>query len=220
MIIINICHKTINYLKLQKLNNFLLYKSNSFLILSQVDPVCTVGLRGAVHDHVKNLLNVPIVKTNRGGQVTFHGPGQLMIYPIISLRDQGLKVKDYIGILEDIVIDACKKVNVQAIKTCDTGVWITKDSKIASIGIHVSKGKTSHGVALNCNTNLKYFDQITPCGLSKEKCITSLEKELHSIITPQQMSPFVIDACKRLLKVEMHEPNDHELIKEIENIIS
>lgn len=219
MIIINLLHKPVSYVKLQQLNQHLLYKSNPFLILSHVDPVFTVGLRSLNNDHLKNASNFPVIKTNRGGQVTFHGPGQLLVYPIINLRDHQLRVKDYIGILEDIVIDACAKVNVEAIKTCDTGVWISKDRKIASIGIHVSKGKTSHGFALNCNLNLKYFDEIVPCGLSSDKTITSLSKELKKVVTPQQMYPFIIDASSRLLKLDMIELKDGSLKNEIENII-
>jgi lipoyl(octanoyl) transferase len=220
MIAVNLSNKILNYSQLQQLNQYLLYKSDQFLILSQVDPVFTVGLRSLQEAHFKYSSNVPIIKTNRGGQVTFHGPGQLMVYPIICLRSQNLKVKEYIGILEDIAIDACQRVNVQAIRTCDTGVWTARNSKIASIGIHVSKGKTAHGLALNCNLDLKYFDQIVPCGLSQEKSITSLTKELQNNVTPQQMSPFVIDACKRFFKQDVVELRDPGLIKEIENIIN
>lgn len=219
MIVINLLHTTVTYLKLQQLNQFLLNKSNPFLILSQVDPVFTVGLRSLNNDHLRNKSNIPVIKTNRGGQVTFHGPGQLLVYPIISLREHQIKVKDYIGILEDIVIDACAKVKVKAIKTCDTGVWISKDQKVASIGIHVSKGKTSHGFALNCNLNLKYFDEIVPCGLSPEKTITSLSKKLEMEITPLLMSPFIIDACSRLLKQDIAELNDAVLNAEIKKIL-
>ena len=219
MFVVNLCNRIIPYPRLQALNEFLISKSDPFLILSQVDPVFTVGLRCLNNDHFKNRGNIPIIKTNRGGQVTFHGPGQLMVYPILNLRHEKLNVKDYISKLEDIVIDACAKIDIKAIKTCDTGVWASKETKIASIGIHISKGKTSHGFALNCNVNLEYFDQIIPCGLSLDKSISSLSKELNRVITPQQMSPLIIDSCSLILSKNVKVLENEQLLKEIENII-
>ncbi|MCB0309105.1 MAG: lipoyl(octanoyl) transferase LipB [Bdellovibrionales bacterium] len=106
-----------------------------------------------------------VVETNRGGKVTYHGPGQLVVYPVIDLRLYHLGVKDYVHCLEDIVIDLLAQYQIQAYKRDDLiGVWVGVE-KIASIGIHVSRHVSIHGMALNVSTNLSHFGYITPCGL-------------------------------------------------------
>ena len=141
-----------------------------------------------VHDHCytlvksansNNILNkvCEIIKTERGGDVTYHGPGQLVAYPIINLKKRKIGVKSYVKKIEELIIQTLGDFGLKTnIPFKETGVWI-EDRKIASIGIHVSRGVTMHGLAINVNTDLSYFDNIISCGIEGVK-MTSLDKEL------------------------------------------
>ncbi|MEN9406275.1 MAG: hypothetical protein RLZ12_559 [Bacillota bacterium] len=125
------------------------------------------------------VLGIELVETDRGGDITYHGPGQLIIYPLFSC---GLGPKEYLRFLERILIKSLLKFGILAnAKAGYTGVWV-KDNKIASIGVKFNRRRqgyiTSHGVALNVNTNLDFFNYIIPCGI-KNCGVTSMQKELH-----------------------------------------
>ncbi len=117
--------------------------------------------------------------SQRGGQLTYHGPGQMVVYPILNLKDFKMGARVYIDRLEQIIIDTCARYNLEAHRTNDTGVWIDNQRKIAAIGVHIAHHVTMHGIALNCNTDLSWFDHIVPCGIT-DKSVTSLSKELNS----------------------------------------
>ncbi|RKP06005.1 hypothetical protein THASP1DRAFT_32167 [Thamnocephalis sphaerospora] len=121
-------------------------------------------------------LGAEYVETRRGGQITFHGPGQLVGYPLLDLRAHQLGVRDYVCRLERTIINACAHYQLSANTTDDTGVWIG-DKKIAALGIQVRRYLTSHGFALNCNTDLSWFSHIIPCGL-RNKGVTSITQAL------------------------------------------
>ena len=152
------------------------------VILTEHERVFTFGRR----EQGENLLfsekllkkkGFSIVKTTRGGLVTYHGPGQLLIYPIINLRKHSLKVKEYVEKLENSVIDLVGKYGIKAErKDGFPGVWLG-NKKIGSLGIHIKKMVTMHGFALNSFTNLDDFNYINPCGF-KDITITSIEKEV------------------------------------------
>ncbi|KAK9366398.1 hypothetical protein V1509DRAFT_666185 [Lipomyces kononenkoae] len=112
------------------------------------------------------------VVTMRGGQTTFHGPGQLVAYPIIDLREFNLSSKCYVRMLEDTTIELLKGFGLRAKTTENTGVWLSSSEKVASIGVHLRRYITSHGVAINASTDLSYFDQIVACGLPESKAIS------------------------------------------------
>ncbi|MFL6590792.1 MAG: lipoyl(octanoyl) transferase LipB [Chthoniobacterales bacterium] len=147
------------------------------LLLLEHDPVYTIGrtpdqssLRGAQH------LPHPLFPINRGGQATYHGPGQLVGYPIIDLRRCGQDLHRYLRWLEALLIEALGRVGLQAsIRPGLTGVWI-EDRKIASIGVGVRHWITMHGFALNVCDDLEPFKQIVPCGITNVT-MTSIEKE-------------------------------------------
>jgi lipoyl(octanoyl) transferase len=157
------------------------------LLLLEHPPVITLG-RNA---HEENVLlsreslsqkGVDLFETNRGGDVTFHGPGQLVGYPIFDLRGFSPRVGavEYVRRVEEVLIRACAEFGI----LCDripglTGVWTQAEParKIAAIGVHISRGITSHGFALNINTDLEYFKLIVPCGIS-DKPVTSIEHEI------------------------------------------
>ncbi|MCJ1287341.1 hypothetical protein MMC26_006690 [Xylographa opegraphella] len=112
----------------------------------------------------------------RGGQTTYHGPGQLTGYVILSLEAHGLKPATFVRFLETSVIDTCKRYGVTGFTTENPGVWTSQEDKIASVGIHLRRNVASHGVGLNVTMDLKWFDRIVACGLVGKRA-TSLQKE-------------------------------------------
>ncbi len=128
--------------------------------------VFTTGKRGI--NNSKADLGAPFVQTERGGETTYHGLGQLMMYPIIDLKKHDLNVRDYVCLLEESVIQLLKLYNIEASRDCGLpGVWLNNE-KIAALGIRVSQGIAWHGMALNVSTDLSWFDKINPCGTSRK----------------------------------------------------
>ena len=135
--------------------------------------VFTTGRRGI--DNSKANLGAPLIQTERGGETTYHGLGQLMMYPIIDLKQHALSVRDYVHLLEESVIQLLNTYNLHTERDCGLpGVWLNNE-KIAALGIRISHGITSHGIALNVATDLTWFDKINPCGTSRKA--TSMEKQ-------------------------------------------
>lgn len=113
----------------------------------------------------------------RGGQTTYHGPGQLTAYPIIDLKQHGLTARCYVHLLEEVIIKTCARYDLKAFRTKDTGVWVSPDRKVGSIGVHMRRHITSHGIALNITDAVKpWFDRIVACGLA-DKRATSFQSE-------------------------------------------
>ena len=126
-------------------------------------PVFTLGLN-ASREHLIDPGDIPVVQIDRGGQVTYHGPGQLVIYPLIDLRRQGLNVRQLVVALESAIIDYVAHLGVTAIGSrAAPGVYV-EGAKLASIGLRIRRGASYHGVALNVSLDLKPFDRINVCG--------------------------------------------------------
>lgn len=157
------------------------------LLLLEHPPVITLGRNAGEQNIVASreflvTNGVELHETDRGGDVTFHGPGQLVGYPIFDLRafDPRIGAVDFVRKLEEVLIRTCGDLGVVTERIAGlTGVWTQNDppGKIAAIGVHISRAVTSHGFALNVNTNLDYFKLIVPCGIS-DKPVTSLEQEM------------------------------------------
>ncbi|MCX7875492.1 MAG: lipoyl(octanoyl) transferase LipB [Melioribacteraceae bacterium] len=125
---------------------------------------------------------ISVYEIDRGGDITYHGPGQIVGYPIINLKDWKEDTHEYLRSLEQVIINVCNEYGLSTQRKANyTGVWI-EDRKIAAIGIKISRWITMHGFAFNINTNLDYFNGIIPCGI-KDKDVTSLEKELNEKIS-------------------------------------
>jgi lipoate-protein ligase B len=145
-------------------------------------PVFTLGRRGGldnltVPEGFLEKAGVSVIHVERGGDITYHGPGQLVVYPIVDLREAGLKVLDYVTALEEVMIGAAADWNVVAERNpMNRGVWVA-NKKLGSIGITVRRGVSFHGIAFNVNVALEPFGWINPCGL-KGIGMTSLEREL------------------------------------------
>jgi lipoyl(octanoyl) transferase len=150
-------------------------KGKNTLFLVEHDHIYTLGKNA----NPKNILkdNCEIIQTDRGGDVTYHGPGQLVGYPIIDLRKTGMGIKSYVKNIESLLIATLNDYSINAhTKDNQPGVWI-ENKKIGSIGIHVSHGVTTHGFSLNVNTDMNYFSNIISCGID-DVLMTSMEKEL------------------------------------------
>jgi len=137
-------------------------------------PIYTLGIN-ADHRHLLSPNNIPVLQIDRGGQVTYHGPGQLMIYPLINLKRSNLTVRQLITSLEQSVIDLICEYGIKAYCIPNApGVYVNQN-KIASIGLRISRGASYHGMALNIDTDLEPFTRINPCGFSGLK-ITNLRE--------------------------------------------
>lgn len=154
------------------------------LLLLQHPPVITLGVKGdggrsnVVADSLRlSALGVGISETGRGGDVTYHGPGQIVGYPILDLRPDRCDVHRYVRDLEEVMIRVCADYGVPAGRIQGlTGAWVGND-KIGAIGVRVSRWITSHGFAFNVSTDLGYFDLIVPCGIA-DRGVTSLQRVL------------------------------------------
>jgi lipoyl(octanoyl) transferase len=170
------------------------------LLLVEHPPVLTLG-RNAHREHVvagDDFLarrGISVFETNRGGDVTYHGPGQLVGYPILHLRSftPPLGIVDYLRKLEEVLIRACADYGVLTQRSPGrTGVWTmpggaVAEKKIAALGVHVARGVTTHGFALNVTTDLKDFELIVPCGI-RDRGVTSIEAEADSSPTLERAS--------------------------------
>ena len=174
------------------------------LLLLQHPPVITLGVR-ARHDRSNVLVDgdllqtrgVELFESGRGGDVTFHGPGQLVGYPIVDLRPDRCDVHRYVRDLEEVLIRAAAAVGVDAGRSPGlTGVWVGGD-KIAAIGVRISRWITSHGFALNVSTDLSQFELIVPCGI-RDRGVTSLQRVLGRTVSMAEVEEAVIDAFARV----------------------
>ena len=172
--------------------------ANSLLLL-QHPPVFTAGRRTL--DSERPIDGSKVIDVDRGGKITFHGPGQIVGYPIVKLK----KPNDVVGFvrqLEKALIQICQDFNIKGQTYCErSGVWIRDergDRKIAAIGIRVARGVTMHGFALNVNPDLSYFDRIIPCGIADAQ-VTSMEKELNRSISLEQVQEVVAARMKQSL---------------------
>lgn len=182
------------------------------LLLLEHTPVITLG-RNAKRAHVvasDELLarkQVELFECDRGGDVTFHGPGQLVGYPIFDLRGltPHLGAVDFVRRLEEVLIRTCADFSIEAERVKGlTGVWSRKThAKIAAIGVHISRAVTSHGFALNVSTDLDYFNLIVPCGIS-DKPVTSMARELGgSAPAVDQVAQAVSRNCGLVFSAQM-----------------
>ena len=168
-----------------------------YLLFCEHPHVYTLGKSGdeanlLIRAEFLKKINATYFKTNRGGDITYHGPGQIVGYPIVDLESLGIGLKQYVSLLEDAIIELLKSYGITATRMDGaTGVWLDVDHpvkarKICAIGVRSSRYITMHGFALNVNTNLDYFTYINPCGF-ETKGVTSMGKELGKPLDFQQI---------------------------------
>jgi lipoate-protein ligase B len=190
----------------QKAVQDVLKTTQSQLLVCEHPSVFTLGRRGK-EDFFRVSLNtlrhqkIPVVRIDRGGEVTFHGLGQIVVYPIFYLHDSSRDLKTFLRKLEEVVIDLLKYFGIVANRQNGyTGVWVGS-KKIASLGIGVKKWVTYHGVGLNVNTDLSFFSMIKPCGL--DVVMTSIARELGARINQAEVKRKFIECFKKEFQIEV-----------------
>ena len=171
----------------------------STVLLLEHAAVYTAGKR--TEDHERPFDGTPVVPVDRGGKLTWHGPGQLVAYPIIKLKNPA-GIRDYVHRLEDVIIDVLADYGIAATRVDGrAGVWITADEKgpdrkIAAVGIRVHEGVTMHGIAINCNNDLSPYAQIVACGIS-DAGVTTIALETGRNISPADLVERVMEEFRK-----------------------
>ena len=178
------------------------------IILCEHPHVYTLGRSGQERNMLLNErqlaeMGVTLYHIDRGGDITYHGPGQLVCYPILNLEEFSLGLKAYVNLLEEAVIRVCASYGITAGRLAKaTGVWLEPETvrarKICAIGVRSSHFVTMHGLALNVNTDMKYFGYINPCGFV-DKGVTSLQRELGREIPMEEVKERMVEALLQLL---------------------
>uniref|UniRef100_A0A3B3IDJ5 Octanoyl-[acyl-carrier-protein]:protein N-octanoyltransferase LIPT2, mitochondrial n=1 Tax=Oryzias latipes TaxID=8090 RepID=A0A3B3IDJ5_ORYLA len=184
------------------------------LLLCEHPPVYTTGIRHQPYPASRldplRLLGAEVHRANRGGLITFHGPGQLVCYPVLDLSGFRKSVRWYVAQLEKTVVSACGSLGVTATTSPHTGVWVG-DNKICAMGIHCGRYVTSHGLALNCNTDLSWFSHIVPCGI-EGKGVTSLSRELRRDVSVHEATPHLLAAFGEHFHCELSEDGEYSVL--------
>jgi len=173
---------------------------NTVLLLEH-SAVYTAGKR--TEDHERPFDGTPVINVDRGGKLTWHGPGQLVMYPIVRLKDAH-GIRQYVTVLEDIIIETLAAFGVDGVRVKGrAGIWLLADDKgpdrkIAAIGIRVHEGVTMHGIAINANNDLSPYAQIIACGIN-DAGTTTIAAETGNDVTPTELAPVVIAATRRHL---------------------
>jgi len=177
------------------------------VLLVEHEPVYTFGKNADENHLLQNYPdNVNIFHIERGGDITFHGPGQLVGYPIIDLHNYKMSISWFMRSLEDVIINTLMHYDIAANrKEGLTGVWV-KDEKIAALGVRISRWVTMHGFALNVNTQLHYYDSIIPCGIF-EYGVTSMEKVLRKEIDMDEVKHVLIQQFENVFNSHLTSVN-------------
>jgi lipoyl(octanoyl) transferase len=182
----------------QALHDQVVAGAEDVTLLLEHEPVYTAGKRTELWE--RPLDGTPVVDVDRGGKITWHGPGQITGYPILRLADP-IDVVDYVRRLEQLLIDVVAELGLDSGRVEGrSGVWTTDGArKIAAIGIRVARGVTMHGFALNCDPDLSAYDRIVACGIT-DATVTSLSQELGRRVTVTEVLPLIEDRVPQLSK--------------------
>jgi lipoyl(octanoyl) transferase len=195
------------------------------LLFCEHPHVITLGRNGKrenllASEPVLRQMGVEFHATNRGGDITYHGPGQIVGYPILNLSAIRRDVVWYVRMLEEAMIRATAEFGVAAERVAGkTGIWVraeNSEEKLAAIGVHISRWVTSHGFAYNVSTDLRYFDLIVPCGIAACKT-TSLEKLLGHNIEEKEVAPRIANHLGKLFGLELKEASRKELLEKLQH---
>jgi lipoate-protein ligase B len=183
------------------------------LLLLQHPPVVTMGKSGKVQNILRPQSlegrKIKVIFTDRGGDVTYHGPGQLVVYPILDLRQHGLGVPGYVWNLEEMTIRFLARWGISAERVEKMrGVWAGNE-KIASLGVHLSRWISKHGLALNVNTDLDPFKLINPCGTGRQ--VTSMEKILGGKVSMGEVETGMLESFAELFASQVTEEPEENL---------
>jgi lipoyl(octanoyl) transferase len=179
------------------------------VLLLEHPPTYTAGKRTDPHERPLDSGGAPVIDVDRGGKITFHGPGQLVAYPIVRLPDH-VKVVDFVRRLEEAMIRTCADLGVTTARVPGrSGVWLREDGrgperKIAAIGLRVSQGVTMHGVAMNCDVEMSWYDRFVPCGIS-DAGVTNLSLETGRDVSVAEVTPVLRDHLTTYLAWEPYD---------------
>jgi lipoyl(octanoyl) transferase len=199
---------------------------NDVLLFCEHPHVITLGRNGKrenllASDHILRQKNVEFHTTNRGGDITYHGPGQIVGYPILDLSRIKQDVHWYVRALEELMIRASAEFRISAYRVPGkTGIWVKvprNEEKLAAIGVHISRWVTSHGFAYNVSTDLRYFDLIIPCGINDRKA-TSLEKLLARAVALSEVKPHLIRHFSELFTFVPQAVTHQKLLNDLERV--
>ncbi|HKW63245.1 MAG TPA: lipoyl(octanoyl) transferase LipB [Candidatus Acidoferrum sp.] len=194
------------------------------LLLCEHPHVITQGRNGKrehllAGEPVLRQKGVEFYETSRGGDITYHGPGQIVGYPIVNLSEIRRDVVWYVRMLEESMIRATSELGIPAKRVAGkTGIWVDvgkTEEKLGAIGVHISRWVTSHGFAYNVSTDLRFFDLIVPCGIVDRKA-TSLEKLLGRPVEQAEVAPRIAQHLAELVGCELKETSKEELLKKLE----
>ena len=199
-------------LKIDNRRNKANHKTPNYLLFVEHPHVYTLGKNGdstnlLLNEAQLSLKDASFYKINRGGDITYHGPGQIVGYPILDLDNFFTDIHKYLRFLEEIIIKTLADYGLKAERSIgETGVWLDVDTpfarKICALGVRSSRWVTMHGFALNVNSDLGYFDHIIPCGI-KGKAVTSLEAELNKKIPLEEVKAAILKHFKDVFKAEI-----------------
>jgi lipoate-protein ligase B len=187
------------------------------LLLLEHPHVITLGRRGnrshlLASPEVLEEMRIPLFHVERGGDVTYHGPGQMVVYPILDLREYGYRLIRYISQLEEIILHVLKDFGIEGKRDpLNRGIWVDEE-KIASVGVAIKRWVSFHGFSLNYETDLKYFELINPCGLEGKK-MTTMERVLGIKILREQLVERIIFHFKEIFERDWKEKNLEELME-------
>lgn len=200
----------------------------NYLYFVQHPHVYTIGKSGDENNLLANLqtlskIKATYVKTNRGGDITYHGPGQLVVYPILDLANFQEDIHWYMRSLEEVVIRTIAHFEIHGERSeGETGVWLDVGKpyarKICAMGVKASRWVSMHGLALNVNTDLRYFEYIIPCGI-KDKNVTSLQRELNRDVDIQEVGRVLLKHFAEVFSAEILMSEENQTLLESNNFL-
>jgi len=190
--------------------------SPNYFLFTEHPPVYTLGKSGDLSNLLLNeeqlkQKGISFFKSNRGGDITFHGPEQIVGYPIIDLEEFKPDIRWYMRSLEEVIILTIANYGLKGVRSDgETGVWLDVGTpfarKICALGVRTSRWVTMHGFALNVNTNLGYFDHIIPCGI-RGKAVTSMEAELNRKVPIQEVKALILQNFEKVFEAKLCNEN-------------
>ena len=199
-------------IKLANRKSELKQKSPHYFLFTEHPPVYTLGKSGDLSNLLLNeeqlkQKGISFFKSNRGGDITFHGPQQIVGYPIIDLEEFKPDIRWYMRSLEEVIILTIAHYGLQGVRSeGETGVWLDVGTpfarKICALGVRTSRWVTMHGFALNVNTNLGYFDHIIPCGI-RGKAVTSMEAELNRKVPLEEVKALILENFEKVFDARL-----------------
>ena len=193
-------------------NNIVKSRSHNYLIITEHNPVITIGKTGSLDNLIADPSHlsskgIDVIEIDRGGDITFHGPGQLVGYPIMNLSQFQQDIHWYLRNLEEVIIHTLNDFAILGIRIPGlTGVWV-KNNKICAIGVKVTRWVTMHGFALNISTNLDYFKHIIPCGIN-DKGVTSIFEEIGNKVAMKDVINRLCTNFEKTFEVKIVKANN------------